>query len=56
MTALIPSIIWVDCEMTGLNPESDSLVEVAVIITDDQLQQIGDGISIVIKPVQPWNA
>jgi oligoribonuclease len=50
MTALIPSIIWVDCEMTGLNPQTDSLVEVAVVITDDQLQQIGDGISIVIKP------
>ena len=50
MTALIPSIIWVDCEMTGLNPQTDSLIEVAVIITDDQLQPIGDGISIVIKP------
>jgi len=50
LTEPVPSIIWVDCEMTGLNLQIDSLIEVAVMITDDQLQPIGDGISIVIKP------
>ena len=31
-------IVWIDCEMTGLDPEVDDLVEIAVIVTDSQLQ------------------
>lgn len=41
-------IVWVDCEMTGLNPEHDVLVEVAVVITDSELNPLDDGIDIVI--------
>ena len=36
--------------MTGLNPELDCLVEVAVVITNDQLEVIDSGLEVVIKP------
>ena len=41
-------IVWVDCEMTGLDPERDVLVEVAVVVTDSELNPLDDGIDIVI--------
>jgi oligoribonuclease len=43
-------LIWVDCEMTGLNLPTDALVEIAVLVTDDNLNPIGDGVEVVIKP------
>ncbi|QCY47098.1 MULTISPECIES: oligoribonuclease [Glutamicibacter] len=43
-------IVWIDCEMTGLNLESDALIEVAVLITDAELNVLDEGISVVIKP------
>ena len=43
-------LIWIDCEMTGLNLPTDALIEVAVLVTDDQLTPIGDGVEVVIKP------
>lgn len=42
--------MWIDCEMTGLDLEVDELVEIAVVITDYELNPVDDGISIVIKP------
>ena len=42
--------MWVDCEMTGLNPNTDELVEVAVVITDFQLAVLDPGLQVVIKP------
>jgi len=42
--------VWVDCEMTGLNPNTDELVEVAVVITDFQLAVLDPGLQVVIKP------
>lgn len=42
--------MWIDCEMTGLDPEVDDLVEIAVIVTDSQLQPLAEGIDLVIKP------
>jgi oligoribonuclease len=44
-----PHLIWIDCEMTGLNLESDVLVEIAVLVTDSDLNVIGEGIDVVIK-------
>jgi len=44
-----PHLIWIDCEMTGLNLESDVLVEIAVLVTDSQLNLIGEGVDVVIK-------
>jgi oligoribonuclease len=43
-------LVWIDCEMTGLDIEIDELVEVAVVITDWELQPVHPGFSIVIKP------
>ena len=44
-----PNIIWIDCEMTGLFLEKDALVEIGVLVTDSELNLLGDGVSVVIK-------
>jgi oligoribonuclease len=43
-------IVWIDCEMTGLDLVSDALVEVAALVTDSELNVLGDGIDVVVKP------
>jgi len=43
-------IVWIDCEMTGLSLESDALIEVAALVTDFELNQLGDGVDLVVKP------
>lgn len=43
-------LVWIDCEMTGLNPEADCLVEIAVVITDFNLNVVEEGLDLVIKP------
>ena len=43
-----PNLIWIDCEMTGLDLEKDVLVEIAVLVTDSELNLIGEGIDLVI--------
>ncbi|KAF7315133.1 Exonuclease domain-containing protein [Mycena indigotica] len=43
------AMVWVDCEMTGLNLEKDKILEIAVIITDGQLRPVDDGIEFIIK-------
>ena len=43
-------IVWVDCEMTGLDLVHDALIELAVLVTDDELNILGDGVDVVIKP------
>ncbi|WP_314147316.1 oligoribonuclease [uncultured Leifsonia sp.] len=43
-------LVWIDCEMTGLDLEVDELVEIAVVITDFDLNVLDPGLSIVIKP------
>jgi len=45
-------LVWIDCEMTGLDLAVDELVEVAVVITDYDLNLIDPGFDIVIKPDQ----
>ena len=45
-------LVWIDCEMTGLDMSVDELCEIAVVITDYDLQAVDEGISIVIKPDQ----
>jgi oligoribonuclease len=41
-------LVWIDCEMTGLELGSDLLIEVAALVTDSELNVLGDGIDIVI--------
>ncbi|QYH35812.1 oligoribonuclease [Salinibacterium sp. M195] len=43
-------LVWIDCEMTGLDVAIDELVEVAVVITDYDLVPVDEGMTIVIKP------
>lgn len=43
-------IVWIDCEMTGLSLDADALVEVAALVTDFELNQLGDGVDVVIRP------
>jgi oligoribonuclease len=50
MSASSDRLVWIDCEMTGLDVEIDELVEVAVVITDFDLNLIDPGFDIVIKP------
>ena len=47
-----PNLIWVDCEMTGLELDKDVLVEIAVLVTDSQLNILGEGVDLVIKANQ----
>jgi oligoribonuclease len=46
-------LVWVDCEMTGLDLGADALVEIACIVTDADLEPLDDGVSLVIRPPQP---
>jgi len=43
-------LVWIDCEMTGLSLETDALIEVAALVTDFDLNVLGDGVDIVVKP------
>ena len=52
MSSTTELLVWVDCEMTGLDLEVDELVEVAVVITNYDLVPVDPGFTIVIKPDQ----
>jgi oligoribonuclease len=41
-------LVWIDCEMTGLDVGSDKLIEIAALVTDADLNILGDGIDVVI--------
>jgi len=41
-------IVWIDCEMTGLDLDRDALIEVAALVTDSDLTVLGDGVDVVI--------
>jgi len=43
-------LVWIDCEMTGLDLAVDELVEIAIVITDFELRAVDPGFQIVIKP------
>ncbi|WP_281289846.1 oligoribonuclease [Nocardioides rubriscoriae] len=50
MSAANDRLVWIDCEMTGLDLTADALVEVAALVTDFDLNVLGDGVDILIKP------
>ena len=43
-------LVWIDCEMTGLDQSADALIEVAVVVTDYELKPLAEGIDVLIKP------
>jgi len=43
-------LVWIDCEMTGLDLGADALIEVAALVTDFELNVLGDGIDVIVKP------
>ncbi len=52
MTERNDKMVWIDCEMTGLDLGHDALVEVAALVTDSDLNVLGTGVDVVIKPPQ----
>jgi oligoribonuclease len=46
------ALIWIDLEMTGLNPDTDRIIEMAVIITDSKLETVAEGPVIVVHQPQ----
>jgi oligoribonuclease len=45
-------LVWIDCEMTGLDLGADALIEVAALVTDFELNVLGEGLDVIIKPSQ----
>lgn len=43
-------LVWIDCEMTGLDPSTDALVEVACLVTEADLTVVGEGVSVIVTP------
>ena len=43
-------LVWIDCEMTGLDLGADALIEVAALVTDFDLNVIGEGVDLIVKP------
>ena len=43
-------LVWIDCEMTGLDLANDALVEIACVVTDGELNEVDEGIDLIIKP------
>jgi len=43
-------LVWIDCEMTGLDYVADALIEVAALVTDFDLNVLGEGIDLIVKP------
>ena len=42
-------LVWIDCEMTGLDIGSDALIEIAALVTDGELRVLGEGVDVVIR-------
>jgi len=43
------NLVWVDMEMSGLNPDSDRVLEIAVVVTDSQLEVLAEGPVLVVQ-------
>src|SRR5215471_4980700 len=43
-------LVWIDCEMTGLDLTKDALIEIACVVTDGELRALDDGLDVLIKP------
>ena len=47
-SAVREELVWIDCEMTGLDLRRDRLIEIAALVTDGELNVLSDGIDVVI--------
>ena len=43
-------LVWIDCEMTGLDLTQDALIEIACLVTDSELVVLDEGLDLIIKP------
>ncbi|AUG77336.1 oligoribonuclease [Kitasatospora sp. MMS16-BH015] len=50
MSGVNDRLVWIDCEMTGLDLDRDALVEVAALVTDSDLNILGEGVDVIIRP------
>ena len=50
--AMKDRLVWIDCEMTGLDLSDDALIEIAALVTDGELNILDEGVDFVIKPRQ----
>jgi oligoribonuclease len=48
LSAVREELVWIDCEMTGLDLDKDRLIEIAALVTDGDLNVLGDGVDVVI--------
>ena len=48
LSAVRDELVWIDCEMTGLDLSKDRLIEIAALVTDGELNILGEGIDVVI--------
>ena len=49
----LPNLIWIDLEMSGLDPDSCAILELACIVTDGELNELGEGVDLVIHQPDP---
>jgi oligoribonuclease len=56
------NLIWIDMEMTGLQPDSDRIIEVALLVTDAELRPVSEGLVLVVhqpaevlEAMDSWN-
>lgn len=47
------ALVWIDCEMTGLDEKTERIIEIACIITDGQLNPVDEGVNYVIRTEKP---
>ena len=51
---LFPPLVWLDLEMSGLDPDSERIIEIATVVTNENLDEIIEGPSLVIKQPQEF--
>ena len=49
LSAVRDEVVWIDCEMTGLDLGKDQLIEIAALVTDGDLNVLGEGVDVVIR-------
>ena len=53
-TKKYPTLVWLDLEMTGLDPDSERIIEIAIAVTNHDLTEITEGPNLVISQPQEF--